>query len=244
MVIIFIKLMHDNYRMYFIHNNGDRPYLVYVNDDVYVYESDDIYDYKKSVINNSKLYTKLVKHYTPEKIFIGESPITKMTEFSAGYGPAFTGNTILLHIKEYNYIIISNTIEEFTTNNDEIIKYYSPVGNNDVPYPYAIGEKYLYSWCHPIGYLSLKYFPINTNFSEIHDFSFELAPFFTTFNHVQSSMTIEEFKILQNTLIDEISMEKIKELGNMFHVELDDLETKQQIVNRIKTLRKVDVCKM
>jgi hypothetical protein len=31
--------------------------------------------------------------------------------------------------------------------NDEIGKYYSVVGNSDVPYPIAIGEKYVYHMC-------------------------------------------------------------------------------------------------
>lgn len=237
--------MHEGYKHYYIHSNGDRPYVVYVKDDVYVYKSEDGYDYKKNGVKNLSSYTTLVKHYTPQKIFVGESPSTRMTRFSAGYGPTFTGNTILLHINDYNYVVIHERIEEFTTNNDHILEYISPVGNNDVPYHFAIGEKYLYAWCHPIGYLPLKYFDDITDYDYIQDIAFELAPFFTQFDHMQEfSMTVEEYRIYQNTCIDDISIEVLKELGNMFHVIVDNVETKQGVVDIVKKVRHIDICKI
>jgi hypothetical protein len=55
------------------------------------------------------------------------------------------GNSILLKINETTYIYVGHTIYSFKTKSP-IAKYVSPIGNSDVPYPYAIdknGEYYL-----------------------------------------------------------------------------------------------------
>ena len=76
-------------------------------------------------------------------MFIGKSPKCKTTKFSEGYGRGFYGNSILLQIKNNKYVFIGQNIFEFTTN-DTINYFTSPVGNNDVPYPLAIGDKNSY----------------------------------------------------------------------------------------------------
>lgn len=50
--------------------------------------------------------------------------------------------SVLLKLKD-KYIFIGSEIYEFTTD-DKIIDFKSPIGNSAVPYPVAIGEKYLY----------------------------------------------------------------------------------------------------
>ena len=85
-------------------------------------------------------YIQLALQIIPQKIFIGKSPKNKMTEFSGGHGKYFDGNTILVKIDENKYIYIGGVIYSFTTDY-EITKFISPVGNNDVPYPYAIDIK-------------------------------------------------------------------------------------------------------
>jgi hypothetical protein len=113
---------------YEIHNNGDIPFVVKIeNNTIYVYKNEE----ERQLILSRK----------PLHIFIGESPINKMTEFSGGYGKEFRGNTILLENTQinnttYEYTYIGNKIFTFLAN--KIEKYVSPVGNNDVPYPYAI----------------------------------------------------------------------------------------------------------
>ena len=70
-----------------------------------------------------------------------------MTKFSGGHGKKFDGNSILLNISNNKYIYICDIIQEFTSYS-KIIKFVSPVGNNDVPYPYAVDDKnntYLFS---------------------------------------------------------------------------------------------------
>ena len=67
-----------------------------------------------------------------------------MTEFEAGYGPEFDGNSILLHMFQKRYVFIGASIFTFQALHS-VVEFNSPVGNNDVPYPHAIDEKgYVY----------------------------------------------------------------------------------------------------
>jgi len=111
-------------KIYLTHNNGDRPFRVQ-------------FDTKKREIEVFREDNNcLIDIYTPERIFIGKSPKNKMTEYSGGYGKRFDGNTILLHL-EYNiYLYIGDIIYTFQSES-KIVEYISPIGNNDVPYPYA-----------------------------------------------------------------------------------------------------------
>jgi hypothetical protein len=111
---------------YFIHNNFDRPYKVVigVNKTVKIYKkkSFDLYEDKE------------FKIYKPIKIFIGKIK---------NRNKKYDGNTILLQITKNSYTYIGNKIYTFTTNS-QIIEYESPIGNNDVPYPYAIDSNGFY----------------------------------------------------------------------------------------------------
>lgn len=61
-----------------------------------------------------------------ENIFIGKDPLDSWGD----------GNCILVHVKNFTYISIGESIYEFQSK-DKIIRFESPVGNNDVPYPWA-----------------------------------------------------------------------------------------------------------
>lgn len=111
-------------KIYKIHDNGGRPFQVKI------YDNTQVKIHKR---NNQLPFVE----YTPEKIFIGKSPLNKMTEFSGGHGSYFDGNSILLKISSDKYIYIGARIFSFKPYS-EIIDYVSPVGNSDVPYPYAI----------------------------------------------------------------------------------------------------------
>jgi hypothetical protein len=54
------------------------------------------------------------------------------------------GNTLLFKIDKDTYMYIGEKINLFTLLDDEIVDYKSPVGNSDVPYPYAVGKKNTY----------------------------------------------------------------------------------------------------
>ena len=62
-----------------------------------------------------------------------------MTEFSGGHGPDFDGNSLLLDMGDNEYIYFGSTHFTFKSRS-AITEYVSPVGNNDVPYPYAVDE--------------------------------------------------------------------------------------------------------
>jgi len=117
---------------YEIHDNGGRPFIVYLNDtyaDIYV----QIYDYStnKHTPDRNIIHTMYIKSY------IGGNDYLDNKEN--------VGNSIILQIEENKYMYIGSEIYTFElSNDDEIIQYYSPVGNNDVPYPYIVGKKFTY----------------------------------------------------------------------------------------------------
>lgn len=126
---------------YYIQNNGGVPYKVicdiidgknivdiYQIDQQATKKTDDIVFKKKSILT-----------YYPKNVFVGHSPKNSMTEFSGGYGKEWDGNTILLHIDTNKYIFIYRTISSFESISN-ITSFISPIGNNSVPYPYAIDE--------------------------------------------------------------------------------------------------------
>jgi hypothetical protein len=146
-----IKVSHPNTKSYFIHDNGGRPFLVYIGkNEAHIYRKPDentkyfIDEDELDSSNNTKwAYITKVKTYQFINKFIGKSIKNPMTKFSAGHGPKFNGNSILLELKPKKYVSIGWIIYEFTTE-DKILEYYSSVGNNDVPYPVAFGEKTIY----------------------------------------------------------------------------------------------------
>jgi hypothetical protein len=122
----------------FTHQNGGRPFMVIINKNnkhIEVYKiSKDYKSYDKKVFNT---------HY--QKLFLGSDP--KNYSYVIG-GPNYSkkkdGNSILLKISDYVYVFIGTIIYTFKTQEDEILKYFSLVGNNDVPYPYAVSKTKTY----------------------------------------------------------------------------------------------------
>ena len=76
-------------------------------------------------------------------IFIGITKVCEMTEFSGAEDKDdFDGNTFLLECENNEYVFISGLeLFQFKTD-DEFIDYISLMGNNMVPYAFAVGEKY------------------------------------------------------------------------------------------------------
>ena len=82
---------------------------------------------------NKNNYNKLCLKLNAEKIFIGKD-VNNIK---------FKGNSILLQTNSQEYYFIGSSIYKFKINED-IISYFSPVGNNDYPYPYAVSENNIY----------------------------------------------------------------------------------------------------
>ena len=96
------------HRIWFTLDNGDRPFMVVhlTNEKTvlvqkqpdaesgYYLSREDKYDDEKDWT-----YPITVKEYrNVEHVWVGKSPVTKMTTFSGGHGKEFDGNTILLHL--------------------------------------------------------------------------------------------------------------------------------------------------
>jgi hypothetical protein len=79
---------------------------------------------------------------------VGKSPLIRMTGFSNRHGPKFNGTSILLQKDDQNYIFVGERILEFEVDApDYIVRFVSPLGNSDVPYPFAVdnqGRFYLF----------------------------------------------------------------------------------------------------
>lgn len=124
-----------NHTVYLTHDNGGRPFKVAI------FDNKNIKIFKNTTGNKKKLSNKdvLLFDLNPVHFFVGTSPYMKMTEFSGGIGPEFDGNSILIQLDNNNYQYVGDCIYSFTSLK-KIVSYFSPVGNNDIPYPYAIDE--------------------------------------------------------------------------------------------------------
>jgi len=119
----FYKILLKVMSIYLIHDNGGRPFKVEIN-------KNNVIIYKKI---NSELdeYSEYpILYFTPKKVFIGRCD---------SYGIVGNGNSILLCLDDNVNIFIGLEIFRFNSLS-EIVKFESPIGNNDVPYPYAVDK--------------------------------------------------------------------------------------------------------
>jgi len=119
--------------MYEIHDNGGRPFLVIINSYGYVtvYKSSNY----GSMLPHDLEYDLEVFRFYPSQIFIG-----KLDNY---YYHSEEGNTILLHLANHMYVFIGMHIYTFHSHYP-IVKYQSPIGGSDVPYPWAIDSNHNY----------------------------------------------------------------------------------------------------
>jgi hypothetical protein len=125
------------YKKYYIHDNGSTNFLVEDYDNKVI-----IYKITKDYDNNTIEINKKIKEIKYQEIYFGKVPSKMLKDSNYSYEK---GNTILLMIDKGKYIFIGQCIYSFETKDKEkIIKFVSPIGNSDVPYPYAIGENNTY----------------------------------------------------------------------------------------------------
>lgn len=133
--------------VYYTHDNGGRPFKIildrYI---VHIYKEKDngiqVDGVTYGTIDGEYVLLKSLKVL---KVFIGKSPLIRSTKYSGGYGDDYDGNSLLFQTRTNRYMYVGHNIKKFTTYG-EIVTYISPVGNSDVPYPYAIdtyGNQYL-----------------------------------------------------------------------------------------------------
>ncbi len=87
-----------------------------------------------------------------DEIFIG-----KDESFADQYPLCDTiGNSILVKFSDQKYMFVGNIIYTFNAP-ENILKYYSLLGNNDVPYPVAVSKNFIFMMLDQI-YVNKKYF--------------------------------------------------------------------------------------
>ena len=128
---------------YQIHDNGGRPFEVEIQGmHVTIFKNMNEYEFQDGKFIEIKNPRKQILEFRANAIFVGKkSP-------KGGYDGLkpkdAEGNSILLRVGQ-KYVYIGSEIYEFSTKaGDTIEKFYSDIGNNDVPYPYAVGTTHVY----------------------------------------------------------------------------------------------------
>lgn len=169
-------------KKYNIIDNGSIKYIAIIkpNSKIVVYKNK----------NNNPILDKKVLDIKYTKLFIGDNNLNDSNYAKKG---TMKGNSLLVQIKENKYIYVGTEIYSFETK-EEIKKYYSPIGNSFVPYPYAIGESFTYYM------LDKKTIP-----NELLDFDKDLYGQY--YGHV-----IKDQNILNNIIESKKNFRKIKKI--------------------------------
>lgn len=119
---------------YYIHDNGGRPFLINIGRDnvisVYkiTYTGEGNYRFREG-----NYFRRVMRLSTYKKLFIGKDDRY----------PHCDGHVILINTTDNKYIFIGSEIEEFVAR-EPINQFLTYVGNNDVPYSWAISDNYTY----------------------------------------------------------------------------------------------------
>jgi len=135
-------------KVYFTHDNGGRPFKVIITGrkiDIYEarYPDWDLPDKYQDLIHYE--YRRTYQVPPKGKIFIGDDP-ENIYKSRPDYLKEWLGNSILAELSPGRYLFIGESVFEFRTanGNSGITLFRSPVGNNDVPYPFAMDDEYIY----------------------------------------------------------------------------------------------------
>lgn len=172
-------------KMYLTQYNGDRPYKVLV-------------DFSKKVATvfdrtppkdgnwNTAVYDRFITNIFFRNVYIGKSNGGEGLEESQElYGSDHTeekedqyiGNTILFEKNNGGFIFVGDEIKEFDLlPEDSVVKYHSPVGHSNVPYPSIQGKHNWYDMLEghiiPLELFEKEEY---TNYSNGHAFLFSLG---------------------------------------------------------------------
>lgn len=123
--------------MYHTHDNRGRPFRVTVEA-----QTVKVHQLLGGLWENGAEYgVEPVHSWECLRIMIGQSTGNDLVN-TFDHGPQCDGNSILLEL-ENRYVFIGHEVYEFTPT-DTILRFSSPIGNNDVPYAYAVGTQYSY----------------------------------------------------------------------------------------------------
>ncbi len=119
-------------KQYTILDNGGEPFKVSINENHYE-KNLQVFTYNDEDYNN---YNRLVYETDFINVFIGRHPKSEKM-YAKDFNKDYDGNSILVEIGDNEYVFIGWNIYKFKSLN-KINYYLSIVGNNDVPYPFAI----------------------------------------------------------------------------------------------------------
>ena len=124
-------------KAYKIHDNGGNPFTVVDNKK------------EKRVTIFKNIYEDVVDMTTtPELVKLKEFKYLNFwpgSSASAAFGDWEPGNTVIIQKDKSNYVFVNREVLEFQLEKgDAVVTYMSPIGNNDVPYPYIIGKTHVY----------------------------------------------------------------------------------------------------
>lgn len=154
---------------YQTHFNGGRIFLV-----KYSPREHRIQVFKPKNDDDNNYTVKLfdIKEY--KKIFIGLDKDEDNVDLPKSFG---VGNSILVHLKDNQYMFIGLRIFTFATpEHDKITHYHSDIGPNDFPYPVAVGNKYAYFMFEEYKYVAKSLFPTGTVWRKPINFYSEHIP--------------------------------------------------------------------
>lgn len=116
---------------YFIYNNhGNIPLKVIIHSEMKICQI-----FRKDSFG--ELSSEPVQVIKFKKVYIGKSPVNRLTLKSGCSGSDFNGNSILLQIRKRKYIFIGHQVFEFYSES-KIKIFCSPMGRGEIPYPFAI----------------------------------------------------------------------------------------------------------
>ena len=131
---------------YYTHDNGGRPFKVIITKggkhiDIYKCNYADL---RAPAKYHNAVYYEFVLGFDVLRVMLGDDPDNSFKN-KPEWVRKCIGNSILAEISHGKYLYIGDTVFTFNTNGKSpITKYISPVGNSDVPYPYALDSEFAY----------------------------------------------------------------------------------------------------
>ena len=123
-------------KTYMIHDNYSVPFIVDVTASkatVFKTTFEDNKEFKKAGVHKEIAY---------KQIWIGDNMLGGKYYPKKG---VYKGNSILIQAASGKYVYVGHKMMEFSLQpGDMVVKYNSPVGNNDVPYPSIVGKDFIY----------------------------------------------------------------------------------------------------
>ena len=100
------------------------------------------------------------------------------------------GNSVLLERLDRRFVFVGERIYEFSTCSEAILKYYSQVGRNAIPYPVAVGKHNVYMMLNN-GFVPKSLFAPNTDWMHAYDQYYGHEP---SAGNIEREMKVEELQ--------------------------------------------------